>query len=80
MKWTTPEGVSRYKKFDGIRHRKMTCRVCGRAVKPAQWSRICDGCWPEYEKAQQALRNARWRARQKLRRTMLILTRGRGDG
>jgi hypothetical protein len=67
-----------YKRYVGLEHHVLTCRICGRRIVPRYWSRICDGCWPAYEKARHELANARWRARRKLKRTLRILQ-GRTD-
>ena len=52
----------------------LTCRVCGVRVKPANWSRICDKCWPDYERERNRQKRAKARARRELRRTLRILT------
>ena len=71
-------GVRRYKSdregrdgFPAIA--PLTCRICGRRVAARFWSRICDHCMPEYEKAQKAMYAARYRAKAELKRTYRIL-------
>jgi hypothetical protein len=56
------------------------CRVCRiRRVRPRNWSGVCDVCFPEYERAQDALFAAKYRSRKKLARTLRILQ-GRPNG